>query len=409
MPKKLSNERMTCRYFEWIIYQRHSVFYADCRKGSNKLGRHSLGTRDRAEAMTRLHELDQIKAVDRGFAEAPRLEVQHVNGLPLEEGRRLYEIHLNRPEVTGGPCAKTRARYRAAFDKFLAFAAARNITRWEQVTRSAAQAYLSDLEGKEYAEATLYLEGTFLKQVIKFLIDEGHLPASCRFTLRLRKSPETTTYCYSEGEFRAMLDFCRESPALHWLGDVIAGLGLTGLRISELASLRWNDVDLSDEMLHLRNDPPRLAGSPVSRRRTKNRRNRSLPIHPDLTPILRLLKRLPHGCVFSGPHGGKLDADRVRKALVELVLTPLSRRFTTPAGEVGFADGRLHSFRHYFCSLAANSGVPQRTVMEWLGHREARMVARYFHLHDSESKAQMQKLKMAVRPDGDVTTGSPAA
>lgn len=49
-------------------------------------------------------------------------------------------------------------------------------------------------------------------------------------------------------------------------------------------------------------------------------------------------------------------------------VTARALTFPTPPDEVGFADGLLHSFRHFSCSLWANRGLPQRVVMRRLGH-----------------------------------------
>lgn len=73
------------------------------------------------------------------------------------------------------------------------------------------------------------------------------------------------------------------------------------------------------------------------------------------------------------------------------MLTPLAPEFPTSAGEArGFVDGRVHSFRHYFCSMCANASVPEQALMKWLGHRSSRLVKRYYHLHDAESQRAMQ-------------------
>ncbi|MBC8115475.1 MAG: tyrosine-type recombinase/integrase [Candidatus Saccharimonas sp.] len=72
--------------------------------------------------------------------------------------------------------------------------------------------------------------------------------------------------------------------------------------------------------------------------------------------------------------------------------------FPTKDGAVtGFIDGRLHSFRHYFCSICADSGVPEQTLMTWLGHRSSKMIRRYYHLHDEASQQAMKKF-VAVPP-----------
>ena len=61
-----------------------------------------------------------------------------------------------------------------------------------------------------------------------------------------------------------------------------------------------------------------------------------------------------------------------------------------PPGEKGLEDGRLHSFRHYFCSEAANSReVSEQMLMSWLGHRDSKMVHRYFHAKPDEALRQM--------------------
>ena len=77
----------------------------------------------------------------------------------------------------------------------------------------------------------------------------------------------------------------------------------------------------------------------------------------------------------------------------------LSRQIQDLEEEIGFKDGRLHSFRHYFCSTCANSGVPEQVVMNWLGHRSSAMVRHYYHLHDDEAQRQMAKLKLIRDPE----------
>ena len=126
----------------------------------------------------------------------------------------------------------------------------------------------------------------------------------------------------------------------------------------------------------------------------KGGRDRSFPINLELRPIMDAIHRSPDGYVFHGPLGGRLKADTVRNILIRDVLTPLAERFPTPPGDIGFANGRLHSFRHFFCSLCANKNVAQQTVMTWLGHRDSKLVSHYYHLHDDEAKRQMGKLKL---------------
>ena len=142
------------------------------------------------------------------------------------------------------------------------------------------------------------------------------------------------------------------------------------------------------------------------RRELKSGRSRSFPIHPDLLILLQGMPRID-AYVFHGPRGGRLKPDTVRRILVREVIEPLTERFPAPNDEKGFRDGRLHSFRHYFCSTCANSRVPERMVMDWLGHVDSEMVRIYYHLHDREARQQMAGLDFlggaGGRTAGDVS------
>jgi integrase len=287
--------------------------------------------------------------------------------------------------------SSTAKRYRTVFDKFVVFAGKRGIMAWNNVDAEVLNAYATHLEKEGYAHKTQVNELVVLKQAVKWLIQRGHLRGTKPIELKLRKAESQRAYCWRPQEVRAMVEQCRSESALNWLGDVIIALACTGLRISELASLRWADLDLADGRLTLTDETGRAAAMQASRRELKSGRSRTFPIHVDLAAVL---KRKPHvdGFVFHGPRGGRLKPDTVRRTLVHAVLKPLAKDFPALDGRQGFRDGRLHSFRHFFASTCANNGVPERMVMEWLGHADSEMVRHYYHLHDEEARRRMDAL-----------------
>ncbi|WP_020471428.1 tyrosine-type recombinase/integrase [Zavarzinella formosa] len=407
MPARRKNDLVSCRYFQWIITQRDGMLYADGRGNTPSQGRHSLGARDRAEALRELAELDRRRAVDAGLAPPEILQPSALEPVPLERGRQLYVGHVSRPRSMGGAKPQSVKRYRPVFDKFLAFAARRRLASWNEVNETFLANYACWLEEEEYGIATQYLELTTLKQVIKWLSENGHLPPDHHVRLRLPKPQGTTTWCWRPAEVAAMLRHCRADPELNWLGDVLLALACTGLRISELASLRWGDVDLSKNVILLTDDSRRSRRSTGrAGRQTKSGRDRSFPINDDLRAVLDATPRSSDGLIFHGPRGGRLKPDTLRNILVRDVLTPLAPKFPHPEGEPGFRDGRLHSFRHYFCSACASGGVPERVVKTWLGHSDSDMVSRYYHLHDAESQRQMRNMRfVGGEPDQCGTDG----
>ena len=129
-------------------------------------------------------------------------------------------------------------------------------------------------------------------------------------------------------------------------------------------------------------------------RRTKGRRSRALPIHPELRKVLERLKPHPDGRLLHGPLGGRLKQDTVRRILIRDVLEPMKSQFPTPKGEIGFEYGRLHSFRHFFVSQAFLNGASESEIMEWLGHKDSKMVVHYRHLRNEDSQRKMQQMNV---------------
>jgi integrase len=391
MPKRRINELVRCPHFAWRLNMRDGTWYADGRSNPTNAGRHSLGTSDRAIALQLLPELDRTRAEELGLIARSERTESAVRALLLADGRKLYEAHIARPRVTGGVRKSTSKRYRTTLDKFLEFAISFGVMTWNGVTAEVLTAYAEHLETAGYAYKTQVNELTTLKQAIRWMIAAKHLTGTSPIELKLRKAESESAYCYRPEEIATMVAHCRAAASLSWLADVLVGLACTGLRIAEFASLRWADLDINAKQLTIKDETGQPVKADRQRRELKSGRSRSFPIHADLLAVLR---RLPHidQHVFHGPRGGRLKPDTVRRVFVREVIEPLADRFPAGDGEKGFADGRLHSFRHAFCSTCANSGVPVRVVMAWLGHKDSGMINTYYHLHDAESRRQMDQL-----------------
>jgi integrase len=228
-----------------------------------------------------LEQLDRVKAVEMGKADQSIL-VPTTRMLSLADGRKLYEQHIGRPIVTGGTRSSTRKRYKAVLDKFLAFAKSIGIDYWSQVTKSVLQQYASHLDKLNLSYNTQYLELTTLKQINKWMIAEDHLAETCRIQLKLPRDKESTTYCWRVEEFQAIVDQCRSTPPLGWLGEICVTLGYTGMRISELVQLRTSDLDFGKRVIELVDESRRNMHREGRTSRTlKNKRGRSFPMMID--------------------------------------------------------------------------------------------------------------------------------
>ncbi len=294
----------------------------------------------------------------------------------------------------GGVAASTLKRYSTARDKHVCFCHKQELRTWNQIDKAAVQAYGGWLHTNQYADASIYFECTPVKQVINMLIDVARvLPESNRVRLSLRRSQETTTYSYTRAQVSAMLKHCQESTRLDWLANIIVGLATTGMRSGEMMALRWSSVDLDNGIIHITDNRHSASAKKMDAvRTTKGRCSRRVPIHADLQKVLERISRREDGRVFSGPHGRVLKAATIRMALLRYVVKPLKKVFATPSGEIGFADGRVHSFRHYFVSQSFVGSASEGEIREWVGHRDSKIVERYRHLSQEDARRKMDRL-----------------
>ena len=130
-----------------------------------------------------------------------------------------------------------------------------------------------------------------------------------------------------------------------------------GLRVSELVSLRWDQVDLTQGLLHV------------------TRRKRGVPsTHPIHGPEIRALRRLQRDYpdtqyVFVTERRGPLTTDTVRKMVT---------RAGVGAG-ISFPV-HPHMLRHACGFKLANAGQDTRAVQHYLGHANIQHTVRYTEL-----------------------------
>ena len=401
MPRKPKDAPIVCDYFTWYLRRKSSgVYFADGRMNSQyNLGKPSLGTRDREEALRRLRDLDRQKALEFGLVEPERQDT--TDDVSIDRGWQLYMERCEQPEILDGVSPATQQRYRAVRDKHIPFSVARGYSFWSEMNRKVTLKYGDWLAKKNLADRTIVLELNLICSVVKWLVEENHLPASCRFLLKLSKPDGSDTFCYTKEQVTRMVAFCRADAGLFWLADVITALATSGLRINELAELRWTDIDLPSNTIRLTDERARPRRKQTGQeRRIKGKRGRALPMHPAFRDVLAALPRHRDGLIFHGQQGGLLSDRRVLEALQGRVIETLKHEFPTPQGEAGFADGTVHGLRHYFCSEAYRGGARDAELLEWLGHRDSVILNLYRHLRREDSHRRMQQINFLGSDDG---------
>ncbi len=130
-----------------------------------------------------------------------------------------------------------------------------------------------------------------------------------------------------------------------------------GLRVSELVTLRWDQIDLAQGLVHV----ARLKNGIAS-------------VHPLRGPELRALRRLQRekasaSYVFVSERKAPLTPDAVRKIVAR------AGRHT----DIEFSI-HPHMLRHATGYKLANDGQDTRAIQQYLGHRNIQHTTRYTDL-----------------------------
>ena len=199
-------------------------------------------------------------------------------------------------------------------------------------------------------------------------------PATAAAVERPRQAYDATRFAVLTAEqARAVAAAC-ETPTDAAI--VLAG-AFAGLRLGELAALRWEDV--APDVLHVRR-----SWNGRREKAPKSGKGRAVPLVLELRRALDALRvdRDVDGLVFSDPRGGRLDGDAFRRRFyVALDCAGL--------GAMRDADPplRVHDLRHTFGTLAVRT-APIRTVQAWMGHASVTTTERYVHHVPADDDAE---------------------
>lgn len=163
-----------------------------------------------------------------------------------------------------------------------------------------------------------------------------------------------------------------------------------GLRQGEVLALHWGDIDFEGRTLSVRATLQRRVGQGLVFADPKTKKSRrTLPL-PELT--VRALRahrarqnqeRLAagaawqdHDLVFATRQGRPLSATHVIRASFR----PVCARAGIASGTRAAKGLRFHDLRHSAATLLLAQGVPQRVIMDILGHTRITTSERYLHV-----------------------------
>lgn len=200
-----------------------------------------------------------------------------------------------------------------------------------------------------------------LSKIFAWAMETGHLPEGDNPCHGIKRFAETKRQRYlSFAELKAIGTTMAEMEQSSRLNPYVAGairlLLLTGARLREILTLRWEYVDLERRRLFL---PDSKTGAKV------------ITLNAASLALLRSLPRLEgNPFVLPGQRTGR-HLVNLRAPWVEI------------CRESKISNVRIHDLRHSFASVAVGQGGSLPIIGKLLGHNQSQTTARYAHIADN--------------------------
>lgn len=206
-------------------------------------------------------------------------------------------------------------------------------------------------------------------------VEWGYLNENAFRKIKRPTPPEKRPIFFTRDELKALLASLRD-PQLKIL--VQTGV-FTGMRLGELLSLTWEDMDFETLEIHVQNKNGFV---------TKSKKETTLPLHPDLKKLLEALKKKARSqWVFP------------REGTLRWGVSQMSIRFKSALKKSPLEDKRIkellfHSLRHTFATMLLQKGVAIYTVSRLLGHSSVKTTEFYSHAVPNNFRQDVEKLSI---------------
>jgi integrase len=160
----------------------------------------------------------------------------------------------------------------------------------------------------------------------------------------------------------------------------------TGARLSDVANLKWANLDLQKRLLF------------YSEKKKRFQSEIRVPLHEELEDHLLSLEAPddPEASLFSGLAGRETGgANGLSREFVALMdAAGIERRMIRKGSGVGrdIYDLGEHSFRHSFNTHLMRAGVPEDLRQRLCGHESKEVSRRYTHKEVEDLRASVAKL-----------------
>ncbi|HIV63289.1 MAG TPA: site-specific integrase [Firmicutes bacterium] len=209
----------------------------------------------------------------------------------------------------------------------------------------------------------------------------GHIRSNpCDLVVRARECSKPVSVLSAREQ--RLVETCAMKRGGAYIGIVIALH--TGLRIGELLSLLWKDVDLRARIIN------------VNKTVCRFRLNGVYVEHTDLPKSASSVRRIPVSSALASVLGKLRDSSGSEYVVSDgkgpLTVRAYQHRFERFLAGIGVRHIGFHSLRHTFATRGIECGVDVKTISELLGHKNTHVTMNKYLHSMAETKRRAVKL-----------------
>lgn len=240
--------------------------------------------------------------------------------------------------------------------------------------------YLNEyLKNKKYSYSTKKMLKSLINRSLDFANKSGLLCYPYCVSLRLKQDKLRKPDALTHEEQKKIEAYIYQKKKPYYYGIIICLY--TGIRLGELISLKWDNVDLKNNIITITNTTCFVAGHEIVDSAKTSCSVRQIPIAKNLRKIFLLLKEQNNIYVLQGNCNQKVCA-RSYQQTFNLILKKLKIKHH------GF-----HSLRHTFASRLMENSVDVKTISELMGHATANItLSTYVHTSSNQKDYAVEKI-----------------